>query len=203
MHADTPRLPSHVTSRVVYLITPITVCVGKRQGRSPVSPPIRYVIGTWSVPHLHRIHEFDSVHGLDDSHGRVVLTARALYRCWLSCKNAFPSPDLKKEWANDVWNEACAKEAYPDLFRQDEEAGPVFLIHVAQIYPDFQFVYSSLGFLNDIKVEIKHAVESLYGFDTSRAPDIISRNASRAQALLSNMTFIYQVRLILSPYVAN
>jgi hypothetical protein len=114
-------------------------------------------------------------HQLDDSHGRVVLTARALYRCWLSCKNAFPSPDLKKEWANDVWNEACAKEAYPDLFRQDEE-----------------FVYSSLGFLNDIKVEIKHAVESLYGFDTSRAPDIISRNASRAQALLSNMTFIYQ-----------
>ena len=67
----------------------------------------------------------------------------------------------------------------------------------------FQFVYSNMGFLTDIKAEIKHAVKSLYGFDTSRAPDIISRNASRAQALLSNMTFIYQVCRISSPFVAN
>ena len=65
----------------------------------------------------------DSLHGLDDSHGRVVNTAQALYRCRLSCRDAFPSPDLKKEWATEVWNEACAKEAYPDLSRQDEEVG--------------------------------------------------------------------------------
>ncbi|KAH9984988.1 hypothetical protein BJV77DRAFT_1162251 [Russula vinacea] len=114
-------------------------------------------------------------HQLDDSHGRVVNTAQALYRCRLSCRDAFPSPDLKKEWATEVWNEACAKEAYPDLSRQDEE-----------------FVISSLVFFTDIKADIKHAVESSYGFDTSRAPDIISRNASRAQTLLTNLTFIYQ-----------
>jgi hypothetical protein len=45
-----------------------------------------------------------------------------------------------------------------------------------------------------MKMKIMHAVESLYGFDTSRAPDIISHNARLAQALLTNMAFIYRVR---------
>ena len=65
------------------------------------------------------------------------MTARALYRCRLSCKDAFPSPDLKKEWAKDVWDEACAREAYPDLLRQDEEAGLICLPHGAQIHTGF------------------------------------------------------------------
>jgi hypothetical protein len=112
---------------------------------------------------------------LDDNHGRVVMTARALYRCRLSCKDAFPPPDLKIEWAKDAWDEACVKVTYPVLLRQDKE-----------------FVFSNIGFLTDIKAEMKHAVKSSYGFNTSRAPDIISHNASRAQGLLSNMTFIYQ-----------
>ena len=77
------------------------------------------------------------------------------------------------------------------------------MTYVAQIYTDFQFVISSLVFFTDIKADIKHAVESSYGFDTSRAPDIISRNASRAQTLLTNLTFIYQVRHISSPCVTN
>jgi hypothetical protein len=108
-------------------------------------------------------------------HSRVVNTAQSLYRCRLSCKEAFPPPDLKKEWARDVWNEACEKEAYPDLLRQDEE-----------------FVCSSMELLTDIKTKIKHHVESSYGFDTSRAPEIISHNTSHAQALLTKMTFIYR-----------
>lgn len=37
------------------------------------------------------------------------------------------------------------------------------------------------------------AVESLYRFDTSRAPDSISHNTRLAHALLTNMTFIYRV----------
>jgi Domain of unknown function (DUF6532) len=156
---------------------------------------------------LHRIHELDLLYGLeslDDNHGRVVMTARALYRCRLSCKDAFPSPDLKEEWAKDVWKEACAKESYPDLLRKDKEVGFICLPpHGAQIHVGFQFVYSNMGLLTQFKAEIKHAVESLYGFDTSRAPDIISRNAYRAQQLLTNMTFIYQVRHISSPFVAN
>jgi hypothetical protein len=43
-------------------------------------------------------------------------------------------------------------------------------------------------FLAYMKMNIRHAVESSYEFDTSRAPNIISRNASHAQALLAKMT---------------
>jgi hypothetical protein len=53
-----------------------------------------------------------------------------------------------------------------------------------------------MEFLADIKTKIKHAVDSSYDFDTSRAPDSIGRNVSRAQALLAKATFIYRVRLI-------
>jgi hypothetical protein len=60
-----------------------------------------------------------------------------------------------------------------------------------------------MGLLTQFKADIKHAVELLYGFDTSRAPEIISRNAYRAQTLLTNMTFIYLVSHISSPFVAN
>jgi len=66
-----------------------------------------------------------------------------------------------------------------------------------------QFTCSSMKFLTDMKTKIKHAVEYSYEFDTSQAPDSISRNASRAQALLADTTFIYQVRLIASPFAAN
>ena len=55
-----------------------------------------------------------------------------------------------------------------------------------------------MKFLTDMKTKIKQAVDSLYGFDTSRAANIIGRNASRAQALLTKTTFIYRVRLIAS-----
>jgi len=48
-----------------------------------------------------------------------------------------------------------------------------------------------------------HLVESLYGFDTSRAPDSITRNAELAQALLANMAFICRVRHITSPLTAH
>jgi len=64
---------------------------------------------------------------------------------------------------------------------------------------DFQFVYSSMRLLADIKMKIKHAVESSYEFDTSQAPDSISRNSSLAQALLSEKkAFVYR-ELDISP----
>jgi hypothetical protein len=47
-----------------------------------------------------------------------------------------------------------------------------------------------------MKMKIMHAVQTLYGFDTSRAPKSISHNTRLAHALLTNMTFIYSVRLI-------
>jgi len=58
-------------------------------------------------------------------------------------------------------------------------------------------------FLAYMKAKIKHAVESSYEFDTSQAPNSISHNLSRAQVLLAKMTFIYRVRLIISPFAAN
>jgi hypothetical protein len=54
--------------------------------------------------------------------------------------------------------------------------------------------------LNDMKAKTKPAVEYSYEFDTSHAPQSISRNASRAQALLAKTTFIYQVYLIVSHF---
>jgi Domain of unknown function (DUF6532) len=73
-----------------------------------------------------------------------------------------------------------------------------FLSHVAQLNSDFQIKCDSMKLLADMKTMIKHAVDSSYGFGTSRAPDSISRNASRAQALLAKTTFIYRVRLVAS-----
>jgi hypothetical protein len=52
--------------------------------------------------------------------------------------------------------------------------------------------------LSDIQTEIKYTVETLYGFDTSRAPDSISNNARHTQALLTSMTFNYRVCLMAS-----
>lgn len=50
--------------------------------------------------------------------------------------------------------------------------------------------------LINMKMKIMHAVQSLYGFDTSRAPDSISHNTRLAHALLTDVTFIYRVRLV-------
>ena len=60
-----------------------------------------------------------------------------------------------------------------------------------------------MTFLIDIKMKIVHTVESLYEFDASQTPESIGHNATRAQALLTNMTFIYRVLLIASPFVTN
>ena len=76
---------------------------------------------------IHRIREFDTAHRLEDISYRVTRTARSLYRCYLSCKDAFPTPDRQDEVTKGVWDEACLREeAHPSLSRQDEEAGPFF-----------------------------------------------------------------------------
>jgi hypothetical protein len=53
-----------------------------------------------------------------------------------------------------------------------------------------------MDLLNDMKSKVTHLMETYYGFDTSRAPESIGRNASRAHTLLTRMTFIYHVCLI-------
>jgi hypothetical protein len=69
---------------------------------------------------------------------------------------------------------------------------------MAQLHLDFQFKCSSMELLNDMKMKTKSAVDSSYEFDTSQAPRSISRNASRAQELLAEATFIYRVYFIVS-----
>ena len=70
------------------------------------------------------------------------------------------------------------------------------LSDVALLHANIQFVVGSMTLFADMKMKIAHTVESLYGFNTSRAPESISKNAELAQALLTNMTFIYRVRPI-------
>ena len=79
----------------------------------------------------------------------------------------------------------------------------LFWPHVARINSDFQFAYDSLRFVTDIKMKMTHAVEYMYEFDTSQAPESIGRNATRAQALLTDMTFVYRVRFIVFPFSAS
>jgi len=54
-----------------------------------------------------------------------------------------------------------------------------------------------------MKMKVMHHVESLYGFDTSQAPEVISRNARHAQALLTAMAFIYRVSPIILSSAAH
>ncbi len=63
---------------------------------------------------------------------RVVNVAKLLYRCYLSSKDAFPSPVKKDEWAAIVWCEASVRSgSYPGpLFH----AGWVGLIPVEMLY---------------------------------------------------------------------
>jgi len=160
--------------------------------------------GTLSEPGQFDIctRELDSVYGSED----VYRTARSLYRCWLSCTGAFPSSRTQDNWVVDAWDQArLITGARLDLIRQDEEARLLFLSHVARLHSDFQIKCDSTKLLTDIKTKIKHSVETSYEFET-RAPDGISRNASRAQALLASTAFIYRiyrVRLIVLPFSEN
>jgi hypothetical protein len=73
----------------------------------------------------------------------------------------------------------------------------LFFATCDMVHSDFQIKCDSLKLLAYMKTKIKHTLDSCYEFDTGRAPESISRNASRAQALLAEKTFIYRVYLIL------
>ncbi|KAH9965687.1 hypothetical protein BGW80DRAFT_1343800, partial [Lactifluus volemus] len=107
---------------------------------------------------------------------RVMSIAKSLYRCHLSCNDAFPPRQTRAEWARAVWSEACARVATNPLPLPQAEL----------------FKNSGMSLITDIKMKIMHSIESYYGFDTSLAPHSISFNASRAYILLTDMTFIYR-----------
>ena len=82
-----------------------------------------------------RILEPELSHGLEDISETVMRVARPLYRCYLSCKDAFPSPCEKEEWVAAVWSEACGRsgESLRPL-PQDEGASVIFF---CQMWHDF------------------------------------------------------------------
>lgn len=89
---------------------------------------------------IHRIREFDPVHELEDIYTRVTRTAKSLYRCYLSCKDAFPTSILKDDLLKGAWSEACAREgAHFGLLRQDGEVS-LFFDH---IWLEFTRTFSS------------------------------------------------------------
>ena len=77
------------------------------------------------------------------------------------------------------------------------------LLDVARLHMDSQVVIDNIVLLAEMKTSIRHPVESLYGFNTSRAPESIGKNAELAQALLKDMTFTYRVRPIPSPLIVH
>jgi hypothetical protein len=73
--------------------------------------------------------QLDSVCGSED----IYRTARSLYRCLLSCKDAFPPPLMQEDWAKDVWKEACYRtEVHPstNLLRQDAQEACLVFCHI-------------------------------------------------------------------------
>ncbi|KAI0296113.1 hypothetical protein B0F90DRAFT_1114424 [Multifurca ochricompacta] len=111
----------------------------------------------------------------EDPLERVASVARSLWRCYISCKDAFPTSKTKDEWVGIVWTKACVKTGL--------NPGPPM--------PSEQFADGPMKLLTDMKLMIMHAVEAFYGFDTSQAPDSIGHNTALAHALLADMTFIY------------
>jgi len=106
-----------------------SLCRKESLTKSSFSPYRVHLVGFAFA--LNHIRELDSAHGSEDVNCRVKKIAQSLYRCWLSCKEAFPSSDTKDEWVAGVWNVACLKTgAHRDSLRQvqDEEACLFFVI---------------------------------------------------------------------------
>jgi len=62
--------------------------------------------------------------------------ARPLYRSYLSCMNAFPTPYEREEWHSAVWSEACERAGISlRPLPQDEGASTSFAtVNAARIY---------------------------------------------------------------------
>jgi hypothetical protein len=108
---------------------------------------------------------------------------------------------MKAEWEVAVWREACAKTATnPESFLPFEIVSAIPLKWRSVPHYSFQFAEGNIKLFTETKKRVMHIVEAQYGFDTSHAPDSISRNATLSQALLSNMAFIYRVCPSSSPF---
>ena len=124
MHTDSLRSPSLVTFCMVYILLSPSQRVSDR-GRDDaffprVSPaslaPGQFQFGILCILEL-------TPFMIETIFDRVIKVARPLYRCYLSCEDAFPSPSMKEEWIAVVWSEACAKTGVnSNSLRHDKEA---------------------------------------------------------------------------------
>ena len=131
----------------------------------------------------------------------VTGVALSLCRIYLSCKDAFPTPQMKAEWEEAVWREAFAKTGTgPESSIPFELVSPIPPKWRDVSHYFFQFSEGNMKLFTQTKKRVMHIVEAQYEFDTSHAPDSISRNATLSQALLSDMAFIYRVCPSLSPF---
>lgn len=120
--------------------------------------------------------------------------ALSLCRIYLSCKNAFPTPEVIAWWEKAVRREACAKTGTnPESFILFEIVSLIPPKWRCISYHFFQFAEGNIKLFIEAKKRVTHIIEAQYGFDTSPRPYIIGRNASIAQGLLTNMAFIYPV----------
>ncbi|KAF8484453.1 hypothetical protein DFH94DRAFT_713756 [Russula ochroleuca] len=114
--------------------------------------------------------------GSDPAFDRVISVAKPLYRSYLCCNDAFPTPSKKDEWAAIVWCEASVRTGkYP---------GPLFRAE--------WFTVNSMSLLSEMKTKLRHAVETLYEFNPNQTPGSISYNIAHANELLTKMAFIYR-----------
>jgi len=111
----------------------------------------------------------------NDNLNQVTKIAQRLYRCHLSCNDAFPSPSMKEKWIEDVWGNACQRTCgYPHTPPPAEE-----------------LVVESIELFVDMKAQIMHLVQSRYGFSTEQSPEVTNNNATLVHTLLTNMAFIH------------
>ena len=133
---------------------------------------------------------------IDPTFVRVTGIAQALWRCYLTCNDAFPIPSKRDEWAAVVWCEASVRAGtYPgSLFKAEQ----VSLVPLSKCSTDFtrilQFTVSSVDFLTKIRMKIRPVVENLYDFDPNETAGNLRYNAARARQLLVKTAFTYRVR---------
>jgi hypothetical protein len=131
-HADSLRLPSHLTFLTDFLFPPQ---LATTRGRIPSTSS---GLQDTSTPDSGRFHfnilsyiEPELTHGLEHRPKTVMEVARRLYRCCLSCKDPFPSPCQQEEFVAAVWSEACGSSLRE--LRQDERASVVSFVRCGTI----------------------------------------------------------------------
>ncbi|KAH8989516.1 hypothetical protein EDB86DRAFT_2942792 [Lactarius hatsudake] len=111
----------------------------------------------------------------DEQMKRTIDAAEATYRCFLSSKDAFPTPEQASNWAKSVWPVASTKTG--TRFSPPDDLTDRLAVVVSR-------------FLTNVKAKVTPLVTKFYGFETGEAAEILNRNTQRAQNFKTDTTFI-------------